>query len=146
MRHFPVLENGKSPDELLIAMAKGDDVRELANIGINRWREMKSGARPVSMREFELLRFLCGFAAPASWGEWSDVKITQERLYLAGMHPKDGITREELKMVQMTRADLRMVWGQSELIERLKVERDFYKKQCGFEAKHGLMLWRCFGD
>lgn len=147
MRSFPRLEDGNCPDLLFIVLGCSDDVRQLAGIGINKMNRYRAGAEPVPMRVFELLKILCGYALPDCWGEFKSARVFNSRLYLADcMKWQDGITKNELELQNMTRADLRMIAGQCDLIERLTKERNFYKKHCGFTARHGLMLWQCFGD
>nr|WP_315168309.1 hypothetical protein [uncultured Deefgea sp.] len=148
MRKFPKLENNHTPDDLIHALdACTDKVRELMAMSKSRLAALRSGKVKTTKREFLLLRILTGQCAPPSWGKFSQVKIENERLYLANETTwKSGITYNELKSYGMIRADLQMLEGQTMLIERLARERDFYKKQCGYEAKYGLMLWRCFGD
>nr|WP_314898790.1 hypothetical protein [uncultured Deefgea sp.] len=121
-------------------------MRVLIGISKRRLEALKAGRERVTDREHELLLFLSGLKTPSTWGDFSKIRCTGERLYIDGYRWQEGITLAELKVLKMTRAELRLIEGQAELIEKLTVERDFYKKQCGFQASHGLMLWRCFGD
>lgn len=146
-RTFPHLEDGSCPDELIFALSCSDEVRKLAGIGVNKLARYKSGAEAVPARVFKLLRILNGDELPEAWGEWQNLRCWKGRLYLADeMRMQDGIMRGELISYGHTRADLQMIAGQCDLIERLTKERNFYKQHCGFTAKHGLMLWRCFGN
>jgi hypothetical protein len=148
MRRLPRLENGQTPDELILALLQCTDyARDLIGISKLKLARYKNGTDATPERIFTLLKIMTAMEAPKSWGEFSSLKITQGRLYLAkDMFWADGITRGELVTHGLTRRDLKMVEGQANMIERLMTERNFYKKQCGYEAKYGLMLWQCFGE
>lgn len=146
-RKLPRTLNGDCSYDLITALSLCDEkMRELIGIGKRRLQSLRTGQELVTPREHELLLFLSGLKTPSTWGDFSNLRCTKERLYLNGYRWQDGITLAELKVMRMTRSELRLIEKQADLIEKLQKERDFYKKQCGLEAKHGLMLWRCFGD
>ena len=147
MRKLPKAYDGSCSYDLITALSICDEpMRELIGISKRRLEHLKTGKELVNKRELELLMILAGLKTPSTWGDFSGLKVSGKRLHIEGMRWQDGITIAELKVLSMTRAELQLIAGQADLIERLSKERDFYKKQCGFQAKHGLMLWQCFGD
>lgn len=148
MRTFPKLDNGDSPDDLIHALDACDEqTRELIGMSQSRLKLLQSGKVATSCREYQILKIMTGAILPPCWNEFTSLQIRDGRLYLANsMRWQDGITAHELKAQAMTRANSQLIIGQATMIERLSKERNFYRKQCGYEARYGLMLWQCFGD
>lgn len=56
-----------------------------------------------------------------------------------------GISYDELHLLPSYRRSLLLVQQQAELIEKLMMERDFYKRNCHQQAKFGIVINSLFG-
>ncbi|NHQ85293.1 hypothetical protein HA050_04100 [Iodobacter sp. HSC-16F04] len=99
-----------------------------------------SGQIPVPKIVFLFAQVIAGQELGKGWGKFSGMRIDGEWLVLPGYDKKEGIRYEELKNLWHMRQTLALASGYTRTIEKLMVERDFYKRQCLKEAKYGMML------
>ncbi len=74
-------------------------------------------------------------------GDWQHVQIDRNRLVLPW---GEKIGLDELALIREYRRTHQLAQEQADLIERLMMERDFYKENCHRQAKFGLMLNNLF--
>ena len=73
---------------------------------------------------------------------WRDFRFVDERL----VFPFGGALHyNELHLLTSYRRAHRLAEQQAELIERLMMERDFYKRNCHQQAKFGIVINSLFG-
>jgi len=144
VRRFPRCDFPCNPDDLIRVVCFGDAEKMAAMLyvtveQIERWR---TGQEAVPYAVYAMLKSQDKPQLGEMWGEWQGFYLDRGRLvsdeYRAAVSLDDV-----LKLREYRRLD-RLVVEQAETIERLIVERDFYKAQCHREAKFGLMLNRIF--
>ena len=121
--------------ELAKLMFSADDTKSAKELGVSvdEWMQWKTGAAPVpkaiwlclrQKKELERMKPLSGFA------------IERDRI----TSPWGPILTDDiLKMPEYRRAH-QLAQEQADLIERLMMERDFYKENCHRQARFGLMV------
>lgn len=144
VRRFPRCDFPCNPDDLIRVVCFGDAEKMAALLyvtveQIERWR---TGQDAVPYAVYAMLKTQDKPQLGEMWGEWQGFYLDRGRLvsdeYRAAVSLDDV-----LKLREYRRLD-RLVVEQAETIERLIVERDFYRGQCHREAKFGLMLNRLF--
>ncbi|AMC34246.1 hypothetical protein [Janthinobacterium sp. B9-8] len=99
-----------------------------------------TGQIPTPKIVFLFAQVIAGQELGKGWGKFSGMRIEGDWLVLPGYDKKEGIRYEELKNLWHTRQTLALASGYTRTIEKLMLERDFYKRQCRKEARFGMML------
>lgn len=99
------------------------------------WRD---GSESVPVACFRLLQLVALGMVPQGLGRWTGWRFVEDRIYPPGDHK--GVRWEELVFIDHYRQNENLVKLQAETIEQLMRQREFYKRQCGLEARTGLML------
>lgn len=110
------------------------DLLRVSRQTVHRWRT----AGPVPYSAFALLQLLRG-TLPAVYGDWHDWRIHDGLLLAPDMHPETGITPDQARAAvyaQRTIDALRTenktlratISHQSELLEKVTTEKDFYRR------------------
>ncbi|PXX51199.1 hypothetical protein [Aquitalea magnusonii] len=147
-RKFPWCEFSCSPTELVRAVCFGDLYTVASECGLQpdqlgRWR---SGREPVPKWAFILLSGRNSVTLPASAGPWRGFRVSDDGLLLECPATRVRLRYEDVAMMPEYRKAHRLVQEQAELIERLMMERDFYRRNCHHQAKYGALLYRLFPD
>lgn len=112
-------------------------------ISVDTLRNWKDGIEPIPLTAYKLARCIAGHL-PSTFGDFANAKHVNGRLVLAGRIWKESLSFEEVVDMPYMRQCANLCKAQAHLIERLTVERDFYKRQCRREARFGLILNKIF--
>ncbi|WP_199101643.1 hypothetical protein [Aquitalea sp. ASV11] len=107
---------------------------EELGVTTRQWNAWITGAKPVPRHVWLYLKQKKDMEA---LGKWRTVNIQQDRITMPW---GESISFEEMAKIREYRQANSLVQEQAELIERLMMERDFYKENCHRQARFGLML------
>lgn len=147
MRKFPKTEFNCNLNDLMLCLFSNSatEIALLCGVGISTVLEWRDGVEPVPFMAYQLIQFKSLGKVPEFCGEWSGWRFIENRLFPPNSNHKGAITLNECKTIHDYRIDRDLCTGQSDLIDSLIRQRDFYKKQCGLEASLGLMVHNLFG-
>lgn len=138
--HFPV-----DAMELAKVMFTSDDHATAKELGvtIDEWMNWKTGVTPVPKVVWLYLSQKRDMTLPKRFGPWAGFKVDGPRLVSPW---GDSVNFEELSQLPDYRRATDLAERQADLIERLMMERDFYKANCHRQARFGLMMNKLFKD
>lgn len=144
----PWAEFQVSQVELIRAVCFGDVYTVAKECGLQpdqlgRWR---SGHDPVPKWAFVLLSGRNSVTLPASAGPWRGFRVSDDGLLLECPATRVRLRYEDVAMMPEYRNAHQLVQQQAELIEKLMMERDFYRRNCHHQAKYGALLFRLFPE
>jgi hypothetical protein len=140
-RSFPVCTDSSVTSTELISVLWGAapaEISQTCGVDLNTVDLWRTGAQPVPYPVFQLLRFLVLGIVPAGFGAFSGWQFKDGRF--GPPTEKNNARWEEILHIDHYRLDRDLCIKQADLIEGLTRQRDFYKRQCGLEARAGLML------
>jgi hypothetical protein len=143
-RNFPRANFPHSPERLFGVLCFGDAEALAARLyvtveQVERWRD---GTDEVPFAVYEVLRSQDKPVLREQFGEFAGFYFDRGRL--VSDHYKVAISLEDALNMREYRMLSGLVEKQAETIERLLVEKDFYRRQCHREAKFGMMINRLF--
>ncbi|WP_137009782.1 hypothetical protein [Aquitalea aquatilis] len=126
--------------ELARLLFSHDRKASAAELGVTvrQWSAWTTGAKPVPRHVWLYLKQKKDMER---LGDWQHVQIDRNRLVLPW---GEKIGLDELALIREYRRTHQLAQEQADLIERLMMERDFYKENCHRQAKFGLMLNNLF--
>lgn len=147
MRKFPRADFECNLNDLMLCLfsESASDIALLCGVGIETVLHWRDGVEQVPYMAWQLIRFKSLGEIPKFCGVWAGWRFVENRLFPPMSAAKGAITTDECKHIHDYRIDRNLTSSQSELIDCLIRQRDFYKKQCGLEAKYGLMVANVFG-
>lgn len=115
------------------------------NVRTELMRNWLTGADEMPVMLYELLAMQVVCMLPGTAGQFAGWRVLDgQRFTGPGIEHRGGITFDDVyRMPEYWRASS-LAERQAELIERLMRERDFYKRQCELEARHGVLLRSMF--
>lgn len=122
------------------------EICELCGVGPDTAECWRTGQLDVPYMAYQLLRLRVLGEIPDFCGPWSGWRIVDDRIYQPGGDYRSAARQDELLFIHDYRIDRRLCTSQSETIDGLLRQRDWYKKQCGLESRMGLMLCNVFGQ
>lgn len=145
MRRYPVAGFRPATADLfeVLFCLQENDLAEALGVSVDLVRLWRDGKSPVPKIAYNLCRTLCGYL-PASFGRFASAKVVEDRLVLQDRVWKESLSFDEVVNMPYFRRCALLTKVQADTIERLKVERDFYKSQCRREAKFGMTLNQIF--
>lgn len=149
MRKYPRAEFECGLNDLMLSLFcdTESDIAMLCGVGVDMVQKWRDGVEPVPYMAYQLLRFKHLGEVPQFCGHWSGWRFVENRLFPPNSPAKGAITTEECLFINDYRIDRLLTTSQSDLIDGLIRQRDFYKKQCGLEARMGIMLLNLYtGD
>jgi hypothetical protein len=149
MRKFPKADFECNSHDLMLSMFSdsASDLAMLCGVGIDTVLNWRDGVESVPYMAYQLIRFKHLGEVPQFCGPWSGWRFVENRLYPPNSAAKGAITTAECLFINDYRIDRSLTTSQSDLIDGLLRQRDFYKKQCGLEARMGMMLHNLYtGD
>lgn len=131
------------PLELAKVMFTSDDDATAAELGVSikEWMRWKTGAKPVPKVVWLYLSQKRDMTLPKRFGPWAGFKVDGKRLVSPW---GDSVHFEELPRLPDYRRAADLAERQADLIERLMMERDFYRENCHRQARFGLMVNKLF--
>lgn len=145
MRKFPVCESVPVADVMQTVFTLSPSrAADVCGVGISEVMAWREGSKPVPVACYRLLQLVALGVIPVGFGRWSGWRFVEDRIYAPG-DPK-GVRFEELLFIDHYRLNQSLVELQTETIENLTRQRDFYQRQCGLEARVGLMLANLCGN
>ncbi|MEO4030529.1 hypothetical protein ABH313_21085 [Chromobacterium vaccinii] len=137
-----------SPDELVRAVSFGDIETVAAEIGVSAqqlayWRR---GREPVPRVVYLWLRHRSETVLGAQYGPFKGFRLCDRGDALVCPGTGIRVNHAEVERLPEYRRAQRLASDQAELIERLMVERDFYRKNCHRQARFGMLLNRLLDD
>lgn len=147
-RKIPWCEFSCNPSELIRAVCFGDVYTVANECGLDpeqlgRWR---SGREPVPKWAFILLSLRNKIELSPSAGPWRGFRVSDDNQFLECPATRARLRYEDVAMMPEYRRAHRLVREQAELIERLMIERDFYRSNCHHQAKFGAILHGLFPE
>lgn len=133
-----------SKDELVRLFFFGrseSEIAEVAEVHLRTVQAWKQGRKPVPAPIARLLRLMSSRTVLENSGPWTGAYASGTRLVLdeaAGFGV--SIEFEEVFRLKDYRRIYHLGTQQSELIERLMMERDFYRRNCIQQAKYGMLI------
>lgn len=146
-RQFPRADFPHDPDELVrvvLFCKDADGARREIGVTLDQWQRWQRGREAVPRTVFAFLRLWNRRQAPPSWGAFAGLEYDAEHDALRHAMLRHLITWADIASLPELRRQKRLAEAQAETIERLLIERDFYKAQCSREARFGLMVNRLF--
>lgn len=134
------------PDQLIRLFHFGRSENELAKtlaVTPQTISEFKSGLRAVPAMAVKLLELLDGKTLHAAGSRWHGARAAGDILELPTGH-RLTLNFAELERLETYRRLYHLHSLQTDLIERLIIERDFYRKQCHSEARFGMVINQLF--
>lgn len=144
--NFPIFCNSPevSKDELvkLIHFDRPEaEIATLAGVPVGTVAAWKSGKKAVPVVVVRLLRLMNSRKSLDDAGPWTGATVEGTRLVLDGaVGRRLSIEFEELDRLPEYRRLYHLGTRQAELIERLMVERDFYRSNCMQASRYGMLL------
>ncbi len=139
MRRYPKCKNEPLNDVMAALFTlSASETAEVCGVGITTVEAWRDGSEEIPLACYRLLRIVGQGIIPPGFGRWAGWRFYQDRIYPPG--DQRGVRWEELVFIDHYRLNENLVKLQSETIEQLTRQRDFYRKQCGLEARTGLML------
>lgn len=111
------------------------------SVPLNKMKAWLQGDEAMPLMLYELLAFRVRCEMPATAGMFAGWHIVDgQRFTGPNLDHKGGLHWTDIdRMPEFRRADS-VASRQADLIERLTKERDFYKRQCWLETRHGLLF------
>ncbi|WP_255992074.1 hypothetical protein [Chitinolyticbacter albus] len=143
-RRFPRTEFKSDLADLMHALfsLSVSEIAEVCGVGITTAEAWRAGREPVPYMAYQLLLFRALGRVP--FGPWAGWRFIEDRICAPGMTPAAAPRQIELEFIDHYRIDRRLTEQQAELLDGTLRQRDFYKQQCGLEARWGLMLTNLF--
>ncbi|QRO33899.1 hypothetical protein [Chromobacterium violaceum] len=137
-----------SPDDLVGAVSFGDIETVAAEIGVSAqqlayWRR---GREPVPRVVYLYLRHRSETILGAQYGPFQGFRLCDRGDALVCPGTGIRVNHAEIARLPEYRRAQRLASDQAELIERLMIERDFYRKNCHRQARFGMLLNRLLDD
>lgn len=115
------------------------------NVDSRKAKAWLSGEEPMPKMLYELLAFRVCTELPSTAGHFAHWRVIDgKRLDGPGISFKGGLSWIDIDRLNEYRRLDSLASRQTDLIEKLMRERDFYKRQCELETRHGLMLRSIF--
>ncbi|WP_188687908.1 hypothetical protein [Silvimonas amylolytica] len=146
-RTFPRTDFKSNQNDLMHAMysVTATEIAEICKVDLDTVHAWKTGIQPVPYMAYQLLLFKALGRIPEGFGSWSGWTIIEDRIYPPGATYKGAARQIELVFIDHYRIDRQLCENQATHIEGLQRRHDFYKKQCGLEARWGMMINNLFG-
>lgn len=145
-QRFPFATFKHDPAELVrVVLFPGDpnDVCQELGCSVAQLRRWQTGVEAVPRPVFAFLRLWRRRTLGPQYGAWRDAYVDEDGTTLR--HASGiGLTLDDFTKLREYRRLSRLCAEQAETIERLIIERNFYRNQCTREARFGLMLNRIF--
>jgi hypothetical protein len=109
---------------------------------VERWQ---TGREPLPWMAYQLLMLRTLGRVPDHLGPWGGWRFVEERFVPPDGEFKHAPNIYELEFIEHYRLDRALCEKQADLIESLQRQLAFYKRQCGLEARVGLMVANLFG-
>lgn len=135
------------PDDLIRLFHFGRTEQQLANdlaVTIEQIHRWKSGLDAVPSMAVRLLQLLDAGDTLRCAGPWNGSRADGTRLHIDCGYDL-GLEFEELERLPTYRRLYHLHSLQTDLIERLTVERDFYRRECHQQARFGMVINSLFG-
>ena len=117
------------------------EIAEVAEVHLRTVKAWKQGKKPVPAPIARLLRLMSSRTVLENSGPWTGVYASGTRLVLDDVAGFDvSIEFEEIFRLKDYRRIYNLGTRQFELIERLMMERDFYRRNCIQQAKYGMLI------
>ncbi|WP_156943117.1 hypothetical protein [Pseudogulbenkiania sp. MAI-1] len=143
---FPYATFKHDPAELVRVVlfpGEADQVCKELGCTLAQLRRWQTGAEAVPRPVFAFLRLWRRRTLGPQYGAWRDAYVDEDGTTLR--HASGvGVRIEDVTKLAEYRRLSALCTQQAETIERLMVERNFYRNQCTREATFGLMLNRIF--
>lgn len=144
-RKFPTAAFKVDQFDLMHALSlPSSEAADLCGVGIATVERWKDGSEPLPYMAYQLLLFRVLGRIPAFLGAWEGWTLIDDRIYPPGATYKGAARQIEIMFIDHYRIDRNLCESQAEHIDGLTRRHDFYKRQCGLEAKFGLMLHNIF--
>ena len=148
-REFKIYCDNRSikPDDLIRLFHFRRSEQEIADaLGVNvvQVQEWKAGNQPVPLMAVKLLQLLDAGDTLRCAEPWNGSHADGTRLHI-DCGQRLGIEFEELERLPTYRRLYHLHSLQTDLIERLMLERDFYRRECHNQARFGMVLNQLFG-
>ena len=134
------------PDEVVRLFHFGRTDRDLAEalgVTVETVTSWKAGDQPVPLMAVKLLRLLDSGHTLKCAGPWNGSRAEGTRLHLDCGHDL-ALEFAELERLPDYRRLYHLHHLQTELIERLTIERDFYRRECHQQARFGMVVNQLF--
>lgn len=138
--------NETMPDQLIRLFHFGRSENELAKtlgVTVATIRRYKDGKEAVPAMAVKLLELLDGKTLHAASSRWHGARANGDVLELPTGH-RLTLNFAELERLETYRRLYHLHSLQTDLIERLIIERDFYRQQCHAEARFGMVINQLF--
>lgn len=145
MPRFPVAGFRPVPNDLfevLFTLPEAEQA-DAMGVSVDLLHLWKDGLAPIPLIAYKMARLIAG-ELPRSFKPFDRAQVRDGRLVLAGQDWRDSLSFEEIVDMPYMRQCVNLCRIQADLIERLTLERDFYKRQCRREARFGLILNKLF--
>ncbi|WP_152681895.1 hypothetical protein [Chromobacterium subtsugae] len=142
----PWCEFSCSPDELYRAVSFGDIETIAAEMGVSAqqlayWRR---GREPVPRVVYLWLRHRSDTTLGPQYGPFRGFRLCDRGDALVCPATGTRVNYAEVILLPEYRRANQLVMRQAELIERLMIERDFYRQNCHQQARFGMLVNRLF--
>ncbi|GHD60764.1 hypothetical protein [Jeongeupia chitinilytica] len=146
--NVPTAQYKVSTQDLIFAITSlpPSTVADVCGVGIDQVQRWKVGADPLPFAVYQLLRFFGMRTVPSGFGAWSGWRFTEDTIIPPGGGRRDGARIQDVMFIRHWYIDRQLLERQSNLIDDLTRQLDFYKRQCTLEARYGLMLATLFGN
>ncbi|WP_375591626.1 hypothetical protein [Chitiniphilus eburneus] len=143
-RQFPKTEFAADAADLMHALysLSATEVAETCGVGITTAEAWRTGAESVPYMAYQLLLFRALGRVP--FGPWAGWRFIGDRICGPGMTPAQAPQLIELMFIDHYRIDRRLTEQQAELLDGTIRQKNFYRRQCGLEARWGMMLANLF--
>lgn len=148
-REFKIYCDNRSikPDELIRLFHFGRTEQQLADdldVSVDQVKAWKAGDAPVPGMAVRLLRALDNGNTLQCAGPWNGSRAEGSRLVIDSGY-RLSLEFQELERLPTYRRLYHLHSLQAELIERLMMERDFYRRECHSQARFGMVINQLFG-
>lgn len=144
---FPTATFNHDPDELIrvvLFCPHADQARKELGANKIQFERWQRGNDPVPREVFAFLKLWAREKAPASWGLFAGLYIDKDSGLMQHTAFKHRIRFEDIAALPEYWRLKTLAERQTDTIEKLMMERDFYKENCHRQAKFGLMLNNLF--
>lgn len=135
------------PDDLVWLFHFGRTEQQLAvdlAVTVDQIHRWKSGTDAVPPMAVRLLQVLDAGDTLRCAGPWNGSRADGTRLHI-DCGQDLGIEFEELERLPIYRRLYHLHSLQTDLIERLMLERDFYRRECHQQTRFGMVINQLFG-
>lgn len=134
------------PDELIRLFhfrRNEQDLADALGVDVLQVQAWKTGKQPVPLMAVKLLRLLDAGNTLRCAGPWNGSRATGTRLTIdCGIDM--AIEFDEISRLPTYRRLYHLYHLQTDLIERLMIERDFYRRECHQQARFGMVINQLF--